>query len=99
MGPTGILPRLGFNPINPVKLAGIRIDPPPSLAIAIGTIPLATALAAPPLDPPALRLISYGFEVTPHKLGSVIFLNPNSGVLVRPIITNPASSNLVTNVS
>ena len=34
------------------RKTGIRIEPPPSLAPAIGTIPEATALAAPPLDPP-----------------------------------------------
>ena len=52
LGPTGIVPRVGFKPIRPQKEAGIRIEPPPSLAPAIGTIPEATALAAPPLDPP-----------------------------------------------
>ena len=33
--------------------AGIRIDPPPSLAWPAGTIPAATAAAVPPEDPPA----------------------------------------------
>ena len=64
-GPTGILPRVGFKPIKPQKLAGIRMDPPPSLAVAIGKIPLATNAAAPPLDPPANRVVSKGFKQFP----------------------------------
>ena len=59
-GPTGIRPRVGLSPIRPLKLAGIRIEPPPSLAAAIGTIPEATVAAAPPLEPPALREGSKG---------------------------------------
>ena len=33
----------------------MRIEPPPSLACANGTMPLATAAAEPPLDPPGER--------------------------------------------
>ncbi len=51
-GPTGVLPRVGFNPNKLVNDAGIRMEPPPSLAPAIGTIPEAIAAAAPPLEPP-----------------------------------------------
>ena len=52
IGPIGTRPRLGFKPTRPHIAAGIRILPPPSLALADGTIPDATAAAAPPLDPP-----------------------------------------------
>ena len=45
-------PRLGFRPTSPHSLAGTRIDPPPSLAWAIGTMCEATAAAEPPDDPP-----------------------------------------------
>ena len=45
-------PRLGFNPTSPHSLAGTRIDPPPSLACAIGTMRAATAAAEPPDEPP-----------------------------------------------
>ena len=55
LGPTGIVPRVGFSPINPLKEAGMRIEPPPSLAAASGKIPDATKAAAPPLEPPADR--------------------------------------------
>ena len=36
--------------------AGIRIEPPPSLALAAGPMPVATAAAAPPDEPPRLRV-------------------------------------------
>ncbi|MNC87851.1 hypothetical protein D3C83_36140 [compost metagenome] len=50
-GPAGLRPRLGFRPNSPQAEAGMRIEPPPSLAAAIGTIPAATAEAEPPLEP------------------------------------------------
>lgn len=59
------MPRLGFKPIKPVKLAGILIEPPPSLAPAIGEIPLATTDAAPPLLPPENLSLSSGLSVGP----------------------------------
>jgi hypothetical protein len=43
-----------LSPTSPVVLAGMRSEPPPSLPCATGTIRLATAAAAPPLEPPAL---------------------------------------------
>jgi len=43
---------VGFIPNRPQQEAGIRIEPPPSLALAIGTIPAATAAEAPPEEPP-----------------------------------------------
>ena len=46
-------------------LAGPRMEPPPSLAWATGTIPAATAAAAPPLDPPALCARLQGLRVGP----------------------------------
>jgi len=45
--------------------AGIRIDPPPSLPVANGTMPVATATAEPLLDPPAVRSRSQGLRVGP----------------------------------
>ena len=50
----GTLARVGFKPNKPQQDAGIRIDPPPSLALAIGVILAATAAALPPEDPPAV---------------------------------------------
>src|SRR5690348_2136328 len=47
-------PRDGLRPTTPQQLAGMRIEPPPSLPSAIAPIPAAIAAAAPPLDPPAV---------------------------------------------
>jgi hypothetical protein len=58
-------PRDGLRPTRPQALAGIRIEPPPSLAWAIGTMPAATAAAEPPLDPPVERFVSHGLRVGP----------------------------------
>src|SRR5204863_2755805 len=60
-----VRPRDGLSPTSPQALAGIRIDPPPSLACAAGTIPAATAAADPPLDPPGEREASHGLWVGP----------------------------------
>jgi hypothetical protein len=51
-GPNEVLPLETFSPNSPHSLAGIRIDPPPSVAWATGTSPAATAAAEPPLEPP-----------------------------------------------
>src|ERR1700716_2769536 len=89
-GPNETRPRDGFSPTRPHSLAGIRIEPPPSLACAIGTIPAATAAAEPPLEPPGERVRSYGFLVGGHAGGSAAGTMPSSLVLVLPTITKPA---------
>ena len=35
-------------------------------------MPLATAAAEPPLDPPVVRLVSHGLRVGPYASGSVV---------------------------
>ena len=64
-GPAGVRARVGFRPKRPQQEAGMRIEPPPSLACASGTIPAATAAAAPPLEPPGVSAGSQGFLVGP----------------------------------
>jgi hypothetical protein len=64
-GPSEERPREGFSPTSPQQLAGIRMDPPPSLACATATMPLATAAADPPLEPPGVRVVSHGLCVGP----------------------------------
>ena len=59
-GPRDTRPRDGLSPTRPHTLAGMRIEPPPSLPCATGMKPLATAAPAPPLEPPALRPVSHG---------------------------------------
>src|SRR5687767_1480693 len=46
--PAGIRPSDGLNPVSPQTAAGMRIEPPPSDAVAMGTSPAATAAALPP---------------------------------------------------
>ena len=53
-------PRLGLSPTRPQHDAGMRIDPPPSLAWASGTMPLATAAAEPPLETNTTGLVVFG---------------------------------------
>jgi hypothetical protein len=57
--------RLAFNPTRPQQEAGMRIEPPPSLACPIETIPDATAAPEPPLEPPGEWLASHGLREGP----------------------------------
>ena len=84
-------PRWGLSPTSPQQAAGMRMEPPPSLAWAIGTAPEDTAPAAPPDDPPVVRSGSHGLRAGPNRRGSVTGRMPNSGVWVLPTITKPAS--------
>ena len=58
-------PRVGLRPKTPQEAAGMRIEPAPSPAEAIGTRPAATAEAEPPLEPPGVRCAFQGLRVTP----------------------------------
>src|SRR5579863_6679520 len=77
-------------PTRPQNAAGIRVDPPPSLAVAMGSSPPATAAAEPPLDPPGVRVRSHGLRVVPHAVVDVKQTVPNSGAAVLPTGTPPA---------
>jgi hypothetical protein len=90
-GASDTRPRDGFRPTSPQHDAGMRIEPPPSFACAIGTIPDATAAAEPPLEPPVERPVSQGFRAAPYAAGSVVGRIPSSGVFVLPMKTKPAS--------
>ena len=83
-------PRVGFRPTRPQHAAGARIEPKPSEACAAGSMRAPTAAAAPPLEPPDMRVRSQGFFVAPCNRGSQVRLRPSSQVLVRPKITTPA---------
>src|SRR6202140_5854462 len=69
-GPIGLRARVGFNPNTPEAEAGMRIEPPPSLAWAMGTMRAATAAPAPPEDPPEECARFQGFRVGPNRRGS-----------------------------
>ncbi len=74
------------------------MEPPPSVPVAAGQMPAATAAALPPLDPPDENSRFHGFKVGPVSLGSVVTLSPNSGMLVFPKMTKPASRSRATTV-
>src|SRR5262245_27793978 len=84
-------PWLGLNPTSPQNAAGMRVEPPPSLAVAAGTRPAATAAALPPLDPPGVRAGFQGLRATPNALVLVKLSVPNSGAAVLPSGTAPAA--------
>ena len=86
----GLRARVGLRPKRPHAEAGIRIEPPPSVAWAIGSMPAATAAAAPPLEPPALWPRFHGLRVGPNSRGSVDGAMPISGVFDLPTMTRPA---------
>src|SRR5882724_8675685 len=88
-GPSGLRARDGFIPKTPEADAGIRIEPPPSLACAIGRIRAATAAAAPPDDPPDECARFQGLRVGPNSRDSVVGISPNSGLELLPKIATP----------
>src|SRR6476646_11781040 len=91
-GPSGLRARVGFNPNTPEAEAGIRMEPPPSLACATGRMRAATAAPAPPDEPPEECARFQGLRVGPCSRGSVVGINPNSGLELLPKIVTPASS-------
>src|SRR5580704_11751083 len=92
-------PKLGLSPTSPVHAAGIRIEPPPSPPVAIGTMPPATADAEPPLDPPGVTAGSHGLRVTPQAGLAVKHTDPNSGTAVLPTGTAPAARSRATSTA
>ena len=69
----------------------MRIEPPPSLAWAIGNMPAGhRRRRRRPTSRPACGRCSTGCGVIPKRLFSVAVISPNSGVLVRPHSTKPA---------
>src|ERR1700733_6775940 len=88
-GPSGLRARVGFIPNTPDAEAGMRIEPPPSLACATGRIRAATAAPAPPDEPPEECARFQGFRVGPNSRDSVVGSNPNSGVALFPKMVTP----------
>ena len=64
---SGTRPNDALKPKRPQQEAGMRIEPPPSEACATASIPSATAAAAPPDEPPLLRVVSNGLRVGPNR--------------------------------
>src|SRR6185503_11266596 len=99
MGCVGTRPTDGRSPTTPQNDAGMRSDPPRSVPSASAIIPLASAAAPPPVDPPALFETSQGFLVRPNTSLNVLPPAANSGQLVLPRITAPASRSRRTTIA
>src|SRR5579872_6785484 len=88
---SGTRPTVGRKPTTLQNAAGLRREPPASLPSATGTIPQASATAAPPEDPPHVFVRSQGLRVAPNTVLKVWDPAPNSGVLVLPRVIAPAA--------
>ena len=75
----------------PQAAAGMRIEPPVSVPTVPSDMPVATAIAEPPLDPPGDRDGSCGFLAGPNPESSLVVPKANSWRLVLPTNTAPAS--------
>src|SRR5204863_679815 len=91
VGYTGTRPGVVRKPTTPQKAAGVRSDPPRSVPCASGPIPVASATAAPPLEPPHVSAGFHGLRVAPNTALNVFPPAPNSGVLVLSRTTAPAA--------
>lgn len=69
----------------------MRTDPAPSDPRPTVPTPRAVATAAPPEDPPAVRVGSHALRTTPHTGESETALHANSGMVVFATMTAPAS--------
>ena len=74
----------------PQKFEGIRRDPPPSPPVAMGARNAATAAAAPPLEPPGVRVVSQGFLPVMPREFSQVPTKPSSEQFVFPRMIPPA---------
>src|SRR5438132_3841231 len=89
VGKTGTRPNWALIPNSPVRAAGMRIDPPPSVPSANGVTPAATLAAAPQLEPPGVLPRCQGLRVMPVSGLSPTALHPNSLVVVLPTMHAP----------
>ena len=76
-------------PTTPQNAAGVRSEPPRSEPWASGAMPVASATAAPPLEPPQVSAVFHGLRVAPKTALKVLPPAPNSGVLVLPTTIAP----------
>src|SRR5262245_20712640 len=67
----GISPADALKPMTPLQAAGIRVEPPATVATAKGPTPAAMATAAPPDEPPQVRSALQTLRVRPNSGASV----------------------------
>ena len=75
----------------PVQCAGQRMEPPKSVPSPKALMPEATAALSPPVEPPEVRLVSQGFQVSPKSGLRLCVSTANSEQLLLPNNTAPAS--------
>jgi hypothetical protein len=83
-------------PKQPVKAAGMRIEPPPSVPTCRAPIPSTVAATAPAEEPPVVIRVSQGLRVAPVSGLSLVAFQPYSGIAVLPSRTAPSSRSLAT---
>src|SRR5215510_787606 len=86
-------------PVTPQSEAGCRIEPPVSVAVAMGATRAATAAAEPPDEPPGTSFRSHGFFTGPYQLVSFDEPMANSSMFVLPSVTMPAALSFSTTVA
>src|SRR5438128_2520012 len=90
VGDRAIKPFVGLSPARPQNAAGILTDPPPSVAVAIGTSPATSAAPLPPLDPPGVHSGAHGLRVSPKSRFVVKPSKAHSGTFACPTTIAPA---------
>jgi hypothetical protein len=88
----GTRPNEALRPYRPHQDAGMRTEPPPSVASDSGSSPSATAAALPPEEPPVFFLVSNGLRDGPNRWLSHVPRKPITGLLVLPTRIAPAAS-------
>ena len=68
----------------------MRSEPPRSVPSASAIMPVASAAAPPPVEPPEVSAGFHGLRVGPNTVFHVLAPAANSGVLVLPMTTAPA---------
>src|SRR5271167_3544449 len=85
-----------LKPTTPQHAAGNRQEPMASVSSVAQHMPLATAAADPLDEPPAIKSGFQGFLTGPKQLSSPVVPIPSVCMFVFPMMTAPASLNLVT---
>src|SRR5271166_1805366 len=89
-------PYVPLKPTTPQHAAGDRQEPMASVSSVAQHMPLATAAADPLDEPPAIKSGFQGFLTGPKQLSSPVVPIPSVCMFVFPMMTAPASLNLVT---
>ena len=84
-------PRVPRSPASAWWNDGMRIDPQVSVPMPAAAKLAATAAPVPPLDPPGLRVGSYGLRVCPPAELTVVMPYASSCMFALPMTTAPAA--------